>query len=86
MALGLGVGTLLFEVADQSYLPFLVGKAHLVEGNAKLAMSHSAATFGGPALGGWLVQLLCIWSWRACTRVRRRLARLPSALPSSRDG
>lgn len=46
--------TVFFDVADQSYLPSLVGRTGLVEGNAKLQLSESAATVVGPGLGGIL--------------------------------
>ena len=53
-----GLLTLLFNVADQSYLPSLVEPALLVEGNSKLSASSSLAEVGGPALGGVLVQII----------------------------
>ncbi len=54
------VGTLsvLFSVAYGSFLPTLVGREHLVEGNGKLQLSESAAEIAGPLLGGALVSLL----------------------------
>jgi len=53
------VGTLglLFDIAAQSLLPALVGRARLVEGNGKLETSRAAAEIAGPNLGGVLVQL-----------------------------
>lgn len=51
---GLGV---VAAVADQSLLPTLVGRARLVEGNAKFRMSGSVTDVVGPSLGGFLVQL-----------------------------
>ena len=57
VALLTGVLTVFFDVAYQSYLPSLVGREHLVEGNAKLQSSQSVAQVLGPGLGGWLVQL-----------------------------
>ena len=56
-AVGFVVGTLtvFFDVSYQSYLPSLVGREHLVEGNAKLELSRSAAQIGGPGLGGLLI-------------------------------
>jgi Na+/melibiose symporter-like transporter len=45
-----------FDVSYQSYLPSLVGRTELVEGNAKLEISRSAAQIGGPGLGGLLVR------------------------------
>ncbi|WP_285502010.1 MFS transporter [Actinokineospora sp. NBRC 105648] len=58
VALAVGGCSVFFDVAYQSYLPSLVGREHLMEGNAKLQASHSAAQFGGPAIGGALTQLL----------------------------
>jgi MFS family permease len=50
-----GTFTVFFDVAYQSYLPSLVGRPHLVEGNAKLELSRSAAQIAGPGVGGVLV-------------------------------
>jgi MFS family permease len=57
---GFVVGTLtvFFDVAYQSYLPSLVRRNQLVEGNSKLELSVSAAQVGGPAAAGGLVSLL----------------------------
>lgn len=52
-----GVATVFFDVAYQSYLPSLVGREHLLEGNAKLQASQSVAFLTGPGVGGGLVQL-----------------------------
>ena len=41
-----------------SFLPTLVGRERLIEGNAKLEVSHSVASIVGPGLGGALVQLV----------------------------
>ncbi|HEY0584241.1 MAG TPA: MFS transporter, partial [Chloroflexota bacterium] len=53
-----GVLTVFFDVADQSYLPVLVSREHLVEGNRKLEMSRSVAAIVGPGTAGALVQLV----------------------------
>ncbi|MER5457888.1 MFS transporter [Micromonospora sp. NPDC002389] len=58
VALGVSVGTLLFETAYVSYLPLLLERGQLVEGNAKLESTRSVAQVGGPTLGGYLVQWL----------------------------
>jgi MFS family permease len=50
--------SVLFDIADHAYLPSLIGKEHLVEGNTKLNVTDSVAEIGGPALAGVLVQLL----------------------------
>ena len=55
---GVGVCTVFFDVAYQSYLPSLVAREQLVEGNAKLEISRSAAQIGGPGFAGGLVSLL----------------------------
>ncbi|MFL6130034.1 MAG: MFS transporter [Mycobacteriales bacterium] len=53
-----GVLTVFFDVAYQSYLPTLVGRDHLVEGNAKLEASRAVSQIAGPSVGGALVQWL----------------------------
>src|SRR5438067_8848533 len=52
-----GTLTVFFDVSYQSYLPSLVEREQLVEGNSKLEISRSAAQIGGPGLGGLLVRL-----------------------------
>lgn len=83
-----GVLTVFFDVAHQSFLPRLVAKADLIEGNAKLKFSTSAAALVGPGLGGLLVQWLAapvavlvdavsyLWSaaWLRTVRVREVVA------------
>jgi MFS family permease len=58
VALLTGLATVFFDVAYQSYLPSLVGREVLIEGNNKLESTRSLAEVTGPALGGGLVQLL----------------------------
>src|SRR6266581_3453346 len=58
VALITGVGTVFFDIAYQSYLPALISRADLVEGNTKLSVSGSAAQMAGPALAGILIQLV----------------------------
>jgi predicted MFS family arabinose efflux permease len=53
-----GVATVFFSTAYQVYLPSLVAPEQLVEGNAKLAGSASAARLGGPGLAGLIAQAL----------------------------
>ncbi|MGD0175524.1 MAG: MFS transporter [Candidatus Bathyarchaeia archaeon] len=53
----MGVSTVFFEVAYQSYLPTLVDRENLVEGNSKLTTSESTSQIAGPALAGFLIQL-----------------------------
>jgi len=58
VALITGVGTVFFDVAYQSYLPALIPRGDLIEGNTKLQVTGSVAQMAGPALGGFLIQLL----------------------------
>lgn len=51
-----GIFTVFFDVAYGSYLPSLIPRASLVEGNAKLEVSRSGAQLAGPGLAGVLVQ------------------------------
>lgn len=53
-----GILTVFFDVAYQSYLPALVGREHLVEGNAKLTGSAEVAAVAGPSVAGGLVQAI----------------------------
>jgi predicted MFS family arabinose efflux permease len=53
-----GLLTALFEVAYHSYLPTLVTRDALVEGNSKLEASGAAIEVFSFGLGGWLVQIL----------------------------
>ncbi|GAB2750418.1 MFS transporter [Amycolatopsis magusensis] len=57
VALLTGVCTVFFDVAYQSYLPSLVGRDQLLEGNAKLQSSQSVSQVAGPGIGGVLAQL-----------------------------
>ncbi len=54
----MGVLTVFFDVSYQSYLPSLVDRDQLVEGNAKLQASQSAAQILGPGFGGYLIGIL----------------------------
>jgi MFS family permease len=58
VAFVLGIATVFFDVASQSYLPFLVGREHLVEGNARLEAVRGFGQVAGPGAGGGLVQLV----------------------------
>jgi len=55
-----GVGTLsvAFEVAHFSYVPTLVPRDQLIEGNSKLQVSYSVAELGGPGVAGLLTQFI----------------------------
>jgi MFS family permease len=53
-----GIATVFFDVAYQSYLPSLVERHQLVDGNGKLEISRAAAQLGGPGLAGLVVNAL----------------------------
>jgi MFS family permease len=58
VAVAAGVCTVFFDVAYQSYLPVVVAREQLVDGNGKLGATQSFAQVAGPGLGGALVGLV----------------------------
>jgi MFS family permease len=58
VALLTGIFTVFFDVSYQSYLPALVDRANLIEGNTKLEITRSTAQVGGPAIAGFLIQFI----------------------------
>jgi MFS family permease len=54
----IGGANILFDISDHAYLPHLIGRDALMEGNTKLSTTESLAEVGGPALAGILVQAL----------------------------
>ncbi|WP_327086947.1 MFS transporter [Nonomuraea sp. NBC_01738] len=58
VALLAGVAQVFNDVADPTYLPTLVPKESLSDGNSKLEVVRNAGALAGPGLGGALVQLL----------------------------
>ncbi len=92
-----GVFTVFFDVAYQSYLPSLVARSELVEGNAKLEVTRSGAQLAGPGAGGLLVgaitapyaivadSLSFLWSALLLMRIRRgEVVEVPDEEPSMR--
>ena len=57
VALVMSVTSVFFAVAYQAYLPVLIRREDLVEGNSKLETSSSASTVTGPTIAGVLYQL-----------------------------
>jgi Na+/melibiose symporter-like transporter len=53
-----GAATAVFQIADVAYLPLLVGKHHLAEGNSKLEATEAIAEVTGPASAGALIAVL----------------------------
>ena len=84
-----GVCTVFFDVAYQSYLPSLVERDQIIDGNSKLEISRSAAQVGGPGLGGVLVEIFTapyavlldaisfVGSGLSCSGSRRLRSRFP---------
>ncbi len=85
----IGAATALFRIADNAYLPPLVGKDQLVEGNAKLEATDSIAESVGPGLAGILIQAMSApfavivdavtYLWSASMLSRIRAAEAPAA-------
>ena len=50
-----GCATVFFDVAYQSYLPALVERNQIVDGNSKLQTSQSAAQITGPGIAGVII-------------------------------
>jgi MFS family permease len=53
-----GVFNVFFGISYQSYLPALIERANLVEGNSKLEVSRSTAQLAGPAIAGAAIQAI----------------------------
>jgi hypothetical protein len=50
--------SVLFDIADHAYLPGLIARDQITDGNARLSATESVAEIGGPALAGVLFQAL----------------------------
>lgn len=84
-----GVLAVFFQVAHQTYLPRLVDRDHLVEGNARLQTNISVAAVAAPSVSGFLLQyvggqaalglnaLSFLWSAAWLKGIRSREARPP---------
>lgn len=58
LAFLVGTFDVLFHLSYSAYLPSLVGRQHLLDGNSKLQASASTAEIAGPGLAGALVTTL----------------------------
>ena len=58
VAFAVGCLEVFFDIAYQSYLPAVVERDQLVEGNSKLELSSSASMVIGPGIAGFLVELV----------------------------
>jgi MFS family permease len=53
-----GLFSVFFDISYQAYLPILVDRADLVEGNQKLQLSASGAQVAGPGIAGFAYQAI----------------------------
>jgi MFS family permease len=58
LAVLVGINTVLFDIAHTAYMPIIVERKDLVEGNSKIELSSSSATLVGHSIGGVLIQIL----------------------------
>ena len=58
VTLVMSVTTVFFSIAYTAYLPTLIAREDLVEGNSKLETSSSAAAVVGPPIAGALIQIV----------------------------
>ena len=96
VAAATGAATTLFEIADRSFLPSLVGPERLVEANARLEATDSVAESVGPGIAGVLVQALSgpaavaldalTYLWSALMLGRIRAREEPAAPPEEGFG
>jgi hypothetical protein len=54
----LGVMRVVFEIGFQTYLPSIVPREDLVQGNSTVEAIRASGQIVGPGVGGWLVQLV----------------------------
>lgn len=52
-----GAATALFQITDNAYIPVLVGREHVVQGNSVIEATESVAEVAGPGLAGVLIQI-----------------------------
>jgi MFS family permease len=93
-----GAATALFQITDNTYLPELVGKEHLAEGNAKLESTDAVAEITGPAGAGLLIAAIgaplavvidafsYVWSAMWLGRIETRAAPAAATEPKSTRG
>lgn len=58
LALVVGVCTVFFDIANQTYLPSILTHDRLLAGNSRLQVAESGAAAAGPVVGGALVTVL----------------------------
>ncbi len=90
-----GAASALDQIADIAYLPVLIGKPHLAEGNAKLETTDAVAEILGPASAGALIAAFgapltvvidaLAYLWSALMIGRIRAVEQPAPRLSERD-
>jgi MFS family permease len=55
VSFGIGTLSVLFNIAYQAFLPSVVNREQLADGNGKLAASQSVAEVTGPGIAGWMM-------------------------------
>ncbi len=60
VAFTVGLLTVFFDISYQSYLPSLVEREQLVEGNSKLEGTRAVAQVAGPTISGTAIQLVTL--------------------------
>lgn len=58
VAFGTGVLTVFFDIAWAAYLPALVDRSRLLEGNSRMELTRSGAQMTGPIVAGELIHLI----------------------------
>jgi MFS family permease len=94
---GVGAATALFQITDVAYLPQLIGRRRLAEGNARLETTEAIAEITGPASAGVLIAALgaplavaidaasYAWSALLLGRIRGDARPEPPARPEPRE-
>lgn len=89
-----GAASAMFAITDNAYLPALIGKEHLAEGNAKIEATEAIAEITGPASAGALIAALgaplavaidaatYVWSAVMLGRIETRTAPAETEAPS----
>ena len=54
----LGLSTVFFDVAYQSYVPLIASRRYIGAANGRLEASYQVGLAGGPGLGGWLLGIV----------------------------
>lgn len=88
----LGLSTVFFDVAYQSYVPMIASKHYIGAANGRLEASYQVGRAGGPGLGGWLLGVvapplayLLTASTYVCSTWAIWRIRTPEPLPAHSD-